>query len=215
LRKTTAAAKNKAFSKDRAPSFSRGLCSMALQAFSVPPATSPSGLGRARRLRAYGCFLGLIGGVVALDQLTKFEIRRTLPLGTYGPPEHVAIIPGFFNLVHVGNTGAAWSMFSGRSSLLALLAIGTLLAIVYWRHSLGLRQLTTQLSFGLLCGGISGNLIDRVAYGHVVDFLDFHFGNYIFPTFNIADSCICIGVAIYLWQSFQDNGKAEPKKAEG
>ena len=54
-----------------------------------------------------------------------------------------------------------------------------------------------QISFGLLCGGIVGNLIDRLAYGHVVDFLDFHFGSYVYPTFNIADSGIVIGVGIY------------------
>jgi signal peptidase II len=55
-----------------------------------------------------------------------------------------------------------------------------------------------QVCFGLLCGGIAGNLLDRVVYGHVVDFLDFHFGSYIYPTFNIADSGIVCGVALYI-----------------
>lgn len=145
----------------------------------------------------------LAGAVLVLDQLTKLAIYRRLPLGTYGPPDHIPVIPGFFNLVHVGNTGAAWSLFAGRSTLLAVLALSTLLAIFVWRKSLGLRQLPVQISFGLLCGGIVGNLIDRMLHKHVIDFLDFHFGNYIYPTFNIADSGICVGVIIYLWHSFR------------
>lgn len=164
--------------------------------------TPPSPLPRRRRLHAYRWFFTFAGAVLGLDQLTKLLVILNLPLNTYGPPGHVAIIPGFFNLVHVGNTGAAWSLFSGRSTLLALLAVTTLLGIFFWRRSLGLRILPVQISFGLLCGGIVGNLIDRLVHGHVVDFLDFHFGNYVYPTFNIADSGICIGVVIYLWYSF-------------
>ena len=133
------------------------------------------------------------------DQLSKHWITARLTLGSYGS-RGIAVIPGFFNLVHVGNTGAAWSMFTGRSTLLALLAVGTLVAIYFGRSHLGLRQIVPQFCFGLLCGGTVGNLIDRVAHGHVTDFLDFHFGDYIFPTFNIADSAICIGVFGYiLW----------------
>jgi signal peptidase II len=111
------------------------------------------------------------------------------------------VVDGFFNLVNVGNTGAAWSLFSGRSTALALLAVATLIAIFAWRHQLGLRSRPVQISFGLLCGGILGNLLDRLFYGHVIDFLDFHFGSYIYPTFNVADSGICVGVGIYLLYS--------------
>ncbi len=142
-------------------------------------------------------------GVFMLDQFTKFLIVMTLPTGTYGPPRHIPLIPGFFNLVHVGNTGAAWSLFSGKSNILALLALTTLTAIFFWRHSLGLRIKMVQIAFGLLCGGILGNLVDRLVYKHVIDFLDFHFGSYIYPTFNIADSGICVGVILYLWYSFK------------
>jgi signal peptidase II len=111
------------------------------------------------------------------------------------------VIDDFLYLVNVGNTGAAWSMFTGRSTFLALLAAATLVAIFAWRHQLGLRRRPVQISFGLLCGGIAGNLADRVVHGHVIDFLDFHFGTYIFPTFNVADSSICVGVAVYLLYS--------------
>jgi signal peptidase II len=128
-----------------------------------------------------------------------------MPLGTYGAaPGTITLIENFFYLVHVGNTGAAWSMLSGKSTLLATLAGITLLGIYFWRRALGLRERWVQLSFGLLCGGIVGNLIDRIAYGHVVDFLDFHFGNYVYPTFNVADSGICVGVGIYLIYSLRN-----------
>ena len=73
-----------------------------------------------------------------------------------------------------------------------------LLAIFIGRHHLGLRDKFAQTCFGLLCGGVVGNLTDRLLYGHVVDFLDFHFGRYVYPTFNVADAGICIGVFGYI-----------------
>lgn len=145
--------------------------------------------------------------VFVADQWTKLWIIDRMPLGSYGA-RGITIFPGFFNLVHVGNTGAAWSMFSGRSTVLALLAIGTLTAIFFYRRHLGLRQNLPQVCFGLLCGGTVGNLIDRLNHGHVVDFLDFHFGDYIFPTFNVADSGICVGVFCYIiWSLRQPDGE--------
>ncbi len=141
--------------------------------------------------------------VFVLDQWTKYWINSRLPLGSYGQGAHIAVFPGFFNLVHVGNTGAAWSMFTGASTLLALLAAGTLLAVFIWRRQLGLRHPTAQLSFGLLCGGIVGNLVDRLLHGHVIDFIDLHFGSYIYPTFNVADSGICVGVIGYIFWSLR------------
>jgi signal peptidase II len=159
------------------------------------------------RLLAYRRFWLLAAGVLALDQVTKYWISVRLPFGSYGPSGW-EVIPGFFNLVHVGNTGAAWSMFAGRSAALAVLAGATLLAIHFWRRQLGLRQPAAQLAFGLLCGGIVGNLVDRVAYGHVIDFIDLHFGAYTYPTFNVADSAICIGVFWYILWSLKQPAPA-------
>jgi len=159
---------------------------------------------RLQRIFAYRWLIGLAFTIFLLDQITKFLIAINLTTGTYGPPHHIPIIRGFFNLVHVGNTGAAWSLFAGKSTMLAGLAVLTLAGIFLYRRSLGLRLKPVQISFGLLVGGILGNLLDRLVYGHVIDFLDFHFGNYIYPTFNIADSGICIGVGIYLWYSFKN-----------
>lgn len=164
----------------------------------IPAPASPPSLWR--RLYAYRSFWLLALFVLGFDQATKSWINDRLPLGSYGPAGHIEIFPGLFNLVHVGNTGAAWSMFSGKSTGLAILALVTLAAIFFWRRQLGLRSPAAQLAFGLLCGGVVGNLIDRIIHGHVIDFIDLHFGSYIYPTFNVADSGICIGVFWYvLW----------------
>jgi signal peptidase II len=141
-----------------------------------PPSAPPT---RRQRVHAYRVLLVLAVMIFALDQASKVWIAARLPFGTYDGPGAIEIVPGFFYLIHVGNTGAAWSLLTGRSVLLAILAAATLGAIFLWRHTLGLRALIVQVSFGLLCGGIAGNLADRLVHGHVVDFLDFHFGSYI------------------------------------
>ena len=176
----------------------------------VPPAAAPPPRPRLQRILAYRWLLALAAAVLVLDQATKVWICARLAYPTYGPPRHIAVIEDFFNLVNVGNTGAAWSLFSGRSTFLALLAVTTLIAIFVWRRQLGLQLWTVQVSFGLLCGGIAGNLVDRLVHGHVIDFLDFHFGNYIYPTFNVADSGICVGVGIYLLHSLRQPEEPPP-----
>lgn len=163
-----------------------------------------------QRALAYRWLWGIATVVFVLDQITKAMIAERLPFGSFGPREHIEVIRGFFNLVHVGNTGAAWSMFSGKSVWLALLAFATLVAMFFWRSALGLKHPAAQPAFGLLCGGIIGNLVDRLVHGHVIDFLDFHFGDYIFPTFNVADSAICVGVFWYvLWSLRQPAATTE------
>ncbi len=147
-----------------------------------------------------------------LDQVTKQMIANRLPFGSYGPGERIVIFRDFLNLVHVGNTGAAWSMFAGQSLWLALLAGVTLLALFWWRHTLGLRHPVVQPAFGLLISGIVGNLVDRVVHGHVIDFIDVHFGSYTYPTFNVADSAICVGVFWYVLWSLR---QPAPSQADG
>lgn len=157
-------------------------------------------------MRAYRLLWSLGISVFAADQATKLVVDAKIPFDprhSHGAGADIEVISGFFYLIHVGNTGAAWSMFSGFPVLLALLAVATLGAIFFWRHSLGLKDRYTQLCFGLLCGGIVGNLVDRLLHGHVIDFIDLHFGSYIYPTFNIADSGICVGVILYLVQSLR------------
>lgn len=159
-----------------------------------------------QRVRAYRLLWSIALAVFLVDQATKLWIVAKVPfdpMHSHGIGSDIEIIPRFFYIIHVGNTGAAWSMFSGRSVTLAILAAGTLVAIYFWRHTLGLRQALTQVCFGLLCGGIVGNLLDRLVHKHVIDFIDLHFGSYVYPTFNVADSGICVGVILYLWQSLR------------
>jgi signal peptidase II len=172
----------------------------------APAASRPSWTDRVLAYRTLWV-LALI--ILALDQLTKIWIAAKLEYPTHGPLDGaIIVIDGFFYLTHVGNTGAAWSMFRGQSAVLAVFAGLTLLGIYFWRHHLGLRDRRVQISFGLLCGGIVGNFLDRILHGHVIDFLDFHFGDYVYPTFNVADIGICVGVLLYLWHSFREPAAA-------
>jgi signal peptidase II len=173
----------------------------------APP--SPS---RWQRIQAYRLFWMLGLSVFGLDQLSKVWVAMTIPFDGANYHLHpVTVIDGFFYLIHVGNTGAAWSLFSGQTTLLALIALLTLVGIYYWRRALELNQAPVQLAFGLLCGGIIGNLLDRVLHGHVIDFIDLHFGDYIYPTFNVADAGICVGVTIYLIHSLRQSPLPDQK----
>ena len=151
--------------------------------------------------------------VLALDQLSKLVVLRGL-----GVADEKVIIPGFFKLVHWANTGAAWSMFRGNNELLAVIALVALLVLFLSRHHFDSRTTLGQLSFGLLFGGIAGNLVDRLRVHHVIDFIYFYVqqrgGREVsFPAFNIADSAICIGVGLIFILSLR-NETAPPKPAE-
>jgi signal peptidase II len=150
--------------------------------------------------------------VLVLDQLTKAIVLRFL-----GYTEEKIIVPGFFKFVYWGNTGAAWSVFRGNNELLAIVALVALLILFLTRHHFDSRTWLGQLAFGLLIGGIMGNLVDRMCRGKVIDFLYFYLqqrgGNEIgFPAFNLADSAICTGVALVLlitWKSEHAPNSAE------
>ena len=135
--------------------------------------------------------LGL--AVVLLDQLTKQAIRSAFVYGESKP-----VIDGFFNLVYVRNDGAAWNLLSGHSIVLILISIVVLALLVIYRRAFLQEKFSHKILLGLMVGGIVGNLIDRIRFGWVTDFLDFEFGSYHYPSFNVADSAICIAVALYL-----------------
>ena len=134
--------------------------------------------------------------VLGLDQFTKWLVLRYLPVDD----EHV-IVRGFFKFVNWGNTGAAWSLFRGNNGALALVALFALIALFLSRHHFNSHTLAGQIAFGLIFGGIAGNLIDRLRIGHVTDFIYFYLqqrgGRELgFPAFNVADSAICTGVGL-------------------
>ena len=158
----------------------------------------------------------IAGVILVLDQITKILVQYSIPFeSSYFAPDRVTIIEDFFYLVHIGNKGAAWGMFSEYSGILTLLSFAVLLFIFCFRKQLELHRGTVQIAFGLLIGGILGNLIDRIRVGHVIDFIDIHlpftlpyilpYGRW--PAFNIADSAIVVGMLFYLLLSLSDTKK--------
>ncbi len=141
--------------------------------------------------------------VFGVDQLTKLLVVEHIPYGTYHHPAPIPVIEGFLYWVHIGNTGAAWGMFQGFGMVLAGFALLTIIIIFIFRRMLSLHLRSMQAVFGLLIGGILGNLYDRVTLGHVVDFIDVQLPFYRWPAFNIADSAICVGVVCYIYLSFR------------
>jgi signal peptidase II len=168
-------------------------------------AASPAPLGQSRWRRWFSWHqvwslpaqVALV--VLILDQWTKRLIMTADEL-RFG--SQMEIIPGFFSIVHVRNTGAAWGILANRTGFLALLSAVVLVVLVlcFRRFVGGWRERAWAIS--LIMGGIAGNLVDRVAYGSVVDFLNFTFGSYQFPAFNVADSAICVGVGLYVLSTF-------------
>ena len=139
-----------------------------------------------------------IASVVGVDQLTKEIIRRTLNLY-----DHVPVIPGFLDITHVQNTGAAFGLLNAADfPFKALLMIGiagiALVAIAAYATQLGFHERLARFGLSLILGGAFGNLIDRALAGYVVDFVDVYWGNSLFWAFNIAVSAITIGAALVL-----------------
>lgn len=161
-------------------------------------------------LRSPNRRIGLIAlAIIFLDQLTKVLIVTFLPKDSN---IEKIIIPGFFKLVHWQNTGAAWSLFRGSNAVLAVVAFVALVILYFSRHHFDARTLVGQTAFGLICGGIVGNLIDRIRVKSVIDFLYFYLGDWGFPAFNIADSAICTGVALVFLLTWRS--ERGPKAAE-
>jgi len=148
--------------------------------------------------------------VFALDQFTKWLVLKTLP----AYHERI-IIDGFFKFVHWGNTGAAWNIFSGNNSTLIIVALLALVALFLTRHHFDSHTLPGQIAFGLIFGGIAGNLADRLIRHEVVDFLRFYLqqrgGDEIgFPAFNVADTAICTGVALIFLITWKNEHAPKP-----
>ena len=160
-----------------------------------------------RNFSAYKLLYALIIAVVGLDRVSKYWVVQLIPPDTYNPPAET-IIPGFFYLVRISNSGAAWGILSGYGNLLIILGLLALFGIFWFRHDLQLKTKGSQWAFSLLIAGIIGNISDRIIYdGKVIDFIDVHLPGYRWPAFNVADSAITIGVCLYVILSFRDARK--------
>jgi signal peptidase II len=167
------------------------------------PSGGPATTVRAPAQRTHpAAWLWLSLAVIGLDQVTKFLVTRFVELF-----ERVEVLPVLdFTLLH--NTGAAFSMLAGASGwqrpfFIALgVAVSAMLVVWIWRAPRGDKLLPVALA--LILGGAIGNVIDRVIYGYVVDFIHVHWGAAYFPAFNIADSAITIGAALLILDAFRE-----------
>ncbi len=131
-----------------------------------------------------------------LDQASKYIILKYLPINSA-----IEIIKGFFNIVHVRNSGIAFGLLrgNGAESISLIITIITMIItgiLIIWAIRLKNRDRLLKLSLSLIIGGAIGNIIDRIRLNEVVDFLDFYIGSYHWPAFNVADSAITIGTIL-------------------
>jgi signal peptidase II len=149
-------------------------------------------------------WLGISLIFLLLDQLSKITIVKLFHYGESRP------VTGFFNLVLVYNKGAAFSFLAAESGwqrhLFTAIGIAAAIYIIYLlRKHAGQRMFCWALA--LILGGAVGNVIDRILYGHVIDFLDVFVGNWHWPAFNIADSAICVGAVLFVLDELRRVGK--------
>jgi len=136
----------------------------------------------------------IVGIVLVLDQLTKYVVEARIRLH-----DVIVVVPGFFNLTHVRNKGAAFGILSGLPELwrsaffivVTIIAVAAIIVLIMRTH-----ERLSVYAFSLIAGGAVGNVIDRIRYGEVVDFIQWYVKSYYWPSFNVADSAISIGVAL-------------------
>ncbi len=144
----------------------------------------------------------LIIFIVFIDQITKYLIRKNL-----SPHEVIKILPGL-NIVHVSNTGAAFGILRGAGNLffigISIIAIAVILYLL-------IKEKRHFLPYSLILGGAMGNLIDRITIGHVTDFIDLYAGKLHWPAFNVADSCLTIGIIMLFIEILRTDEKKSEK----
>jgi signal peptidase II len=143
-----------------------------------------------RRGRLDAVFFAIAAAVVALDQVTKAIVRAKLERGEAWPDKDWVL-----NIIHVGNSGAAFGILQGQTMFLVFTSLIGVAAIVLYYLFPPMEHGLLRVALALQLGGAAGNLIDRVRFGEVTDFINFQF----WPAFNVADSCISIGVVTILW----------------
>ena len=154
------------------------------------------------------CFVltGII--ILAGDQASKYLISRNLPLN-----ESIEVLPNFFYITHIINTGAAFGLFQDTAKSLAIVSVVAIILIIILRVMLPLNFVFYNISLGFILGGALGNLVDRYFVGEVIDFINFVF----FPVFNVADSFIVIGfclIIILILREYIKKDKTQEKGVE-
>lgn len=145
-------------------------------------------------------YAAIIASIIILDQLTKFIIVSIFDRDPY---KAVHVIKSFFSIRYVENSGAVWGIFSESPHsimplIITIFAISAFLLVGYFFHKLQYTCVLELTSLSFIMGGAVGNIIDRLSQGYVVDFIDFFVKNYHWPTFNVADSFISVGVGLLI-----------------
>jgi signal peptidase II len=149
--------------------------------------------------RKYTLLLITVGAIVLCDQVTKLYVDAVM-----WPHQSITVIKNYFAITYVRNPGGAFGLFAQadraivRPFLLGLSAVAVVIIILMYRSTPADRR-SVRLAFSLIMGGAIGNLIDRLHFDEVIDFLDVHWYQYHWPAFNIADAAISVGVAILCW----------------
>lgn len=164
-------------------------------------------------MRRYLIFWILASLSLFWDQVSKVWVRGNIPFNSYRDIDSITLIPGTFYIVHVGNHGAAWGMLEGFGWLFISLAVFAMAAIYVYRKHLELDRRWIQMIFGLLVGGIIGNVVDRIFQGFVTDFIlvIIPVVGYHWPVFNVADAAIVTGVLLYMVETFRSDFKEKNK----
>ena len=128
-----------------------------------------------------------------IDIVSKLVVSKLMDVY-----DSIVIIKDFFNITYVRNTGAAWSIFEGETLGIIIVSLLIIFFIIYYISKNKPKNKFEIIGYSLILGGALGNLLDRIIYGYVVDFLDFYIFGYDYPIFNLADSFIFIGVLILI-----------------
>ncbi|MDA8124858.1 MAG: signal peptidase II [Deltaproteobacteria bacterium] len=160
-------------------------------------------------------FIAVTGLTVLLDQATKAWILATLKLH-----EGFPLIDGFFNIVHVRNPGAAFGFLASASPafryvFFLAVTVGAILLILHYLRQTGIKELSLVFALALILAGALGNLIDRIRFGEVVDFLDVYIGVHHWPAFNVADSAITTGAGLLALLLLRRRGSTMGEKGAG
>jgi signal peptidase II len=161
-------------------------------------------MGMSFKLQGRLPYLLLVAATLLLDRWTKALIQSRFALN-----ESISVIDGLFNITYVRNTGVAFGIFDpiaspAKSVLLSVFTAFAALAVITYSVRSPAKNRLLQIALGLILGGALGNLYDRLAYGYVVDFLEFYIGNYHWPSFNVADAAITTGVILLALEIIRD-----------
>ncbi len=147
--------------------------------------------------------------ILMLDQFIKIIINRYISLGSSVP-----VIPNFFSIMNLKNTGAAFSILEDSTVLLVIISVIVIVLLDRSIKKISKFEILEEISLGLIMGGIFGNLIDRIIHHGVIDYLSFKIFGYSFPVFNLADMAIVIGVGLYLIEIIKDKQRIRSKYNE-